>query len=113
MRQRRDARPPGRLTIGDLADAYDRGIAGKPSAVARRSPASVPAPRPAPSPRPVRALTVDQGDVRLARLRARADGIRFALQYENQTAAKAKLLRQTLQNLELAIRGMELTSRGS
>ena len=51
--------------------------------------------------------------MRLARLRARADGIRFALQYENQTAAKAKLLRQTLQNLELAIRGMELTSRGS
>ncbi len=96
------------MTIGDLADAYDRGIAGKPVA-ARRSPASAAAP----SPRPARVLTADQGDVRLARLKARADGIRFALQYENQTASKAKLLRQTLQNLELAIRGMELTSRGS
>src|SRR3546814_4904809 len=50
-------------------------------------------------------------DVRLTRLKARADGIRFALQYENQTAAQSKLLRQTLQNLELAIRGMEMTRR--
>ncbi len=113
MRQRRDARSPGRLTIGDLADAYDRGIAGKPGTAARRSPTTTPAPRPAPFPRTARALTADQGDVRLARLKARADGIRFALQYENQSASKAKLLRQTLQNLELAIRGMELTSRGS
>ena len=101
MRQRR---PQGRVTIDDLAETYDRTLGGKP---ARRAPGSNPAPR------PVRSLTSGQGDVRLARLKARADGIRFALQYENQSASKAKLLRQTLQNLELAIRGMEMTQRES
>lgn len=94
-----------RVTIDDLARSYDRSLAGKPVrlparqvAVARSKP---------------RAFTVNQGDVRLTRLKARADGIRFALQYENQSASQSKVLRQILQNLELAIRGMEMSLRES
>lgn len=104
MRQRRQ-RTGDRVTIGDLAQAYDRSLAGKPVRLpsGRTQTASV-----VRKPQP---FTVAQGDVRLSRLKARADGIRFALQYENQTAAQAKLLRQILQNLELAIRGMEMTRR--
>lgn len=101
MTQRRP-RLQRRLTIGDLASAYDRGAAGKPARPAIPRPAAVPRARP-------RGFTASQGDVRLARLKARADGIRFALQYENQTASQSKVLRQILQNLELAIRGMEMT----
>lgn len=101
MRQRRK-NPAAGVTIDGLARAYDRSPAGNPAQPPGRAPAAVPGSR---------ALTADQGDVRLARLKARAEGIRFALQYENQTASQAKLLRQTLQNLELAIRGMEMTAR--
>jgi hypothetical protein len=101
MTQRRPRLQP-RVTIDDLASAYDRGANGKPVRPAIRRPAAVPSARP-------RGLTASQGDIRLARLKARADGIRFALQYENQTVAQSKVLRQILQNLELAIRGMEMT----
>jgi len=71
--------------------------------------------RSSPGPRTPTVQRRDSGtggaDLRLTRLKARADGIRFALQYENQTAAQSRLLRQTLQNLELAIRGMEMARR--
>lgn len=107
MTRRRESRLQGRVTIDGLAAAYDRTLGGKPGRAAPRAPAADPVPRAS------RSLTADQGDVRLARLKARAEGIRFALQYENQSASQAKLLRQTLQNLELAIRGMEMTQRGS
>jgi hypothetical protein len=106
MRQRRK-KFEERVTIDDLANAYDRTMAGRP--------VRLPAARPAPgrgSAKP-RSFTVSQGDVRLSRLKARAEGIRFALQYENQSAAQAKVLRQILHNLELAIRGMEMTLRGT
>lgn len=94
-----------RVTIDELARAYDRSRAGKPVRLPARA-AAVPRSKP-------RAFTVSQGDVRLTRLKARADGIRFALQYENQSASQSKILRQILQNLELAIRGMEMTLRES
>ncbi len=103
MKQRRP-KFEERVTIDDLARAYDRSMVGKP--VRLRSAGPAPTVRSKP-----RGFTVSQGDVRLARLKARAEGIRFALQYENQTAAQAKVLRQILQNLELAIRGMELSLR--
>lgn len=104
MRQRRQ-KLEERVTIDELARAYDRSKAGQP--------VRLPVGRVAadPGPRKPRAFTVSQGDVRLTRLKARADGIRFALQYENQTASQARVLRQILQNLELAIRGMEMTQR--
>lgn len=92
-----------RITIGDLAQAYDRSVAGKPI--------RPPALRSAPAMRKPKVYSVSQGDVRLSRLKARAEGIRFALQYENQSASQSKVLRQILQNLELAIRGMEMTRR--
>ncbi|MEQ8813390.1 MAG: hypothetical protein RLO51_06905 [Thalassobaculum sp.] len=92
-----------RVTIGDLAQAYDRSVAGKPIRLA--------AVRSAPVARKPKVYTASQGDVRLSRLKARAEGIRFALQYENQSASQSKVLRQILQNLELAIRGMEMTRR--
>lgn len=105
MRQRRP-KFEERVTIDDLARAYDRSVAGKPVRLRSAGTPAAPAVRSKP-----RGFTVSQGDVRLARLKARAEGIRFALQYENQTAAQAKVLRQILQNLELAIRGMELSLR--
>lgn len=100
MSQRRP-RARGGVTISDLAGAYDRAAGGRSGPAAARAPAPVVRPR-----RRERAVT--QGDVRLTRLKARAAGIRFALQYENQTASQARVLRQILQNLELAIRGMEM-----
>lgn len=103
MTQRRSRSQP-RVTIDGLARAYDRGAAVLPAPPRLRRPATAPQPGTG-----ARALTASQGDVRLARLKARADGIRFALRYENQTAAQSKVLRQILQNLELAIRGMEMT----
>lgn len=106
MRQRKQ-KLGERVTIDDLANAYDRTTAGKP--------VRLPAARPATgrgTAKP-RSFTVSQGDVRLSRLKARAEGIRFALQYENQSASQAKVLRQMLQNLELAIRGMEMSLRES
>lgn len=102
-------RRPGsraRVTIDDLARRCDRATAAAPARSVARPPSAPPVRR---SP----ALTAAQSDVRLARLKARAAGIRFALQYENQTAAQAKVLRQILQNLELAIRGMEMTVSGA
>lgn len=107
MTQRRPRLQP-RVTIDDLASAYDRGATVKPGRPTIRRPAATIAATAAPRQKP-RALTASQGDVRLTRLRARADGIRFALQYENQTVTQSKVLRQILQNLELAIRGMEMT----
>lgn len=106
MTRRRGTKLEERVTIHDLARAYDRTMAGKPVRVIGRQQTVAKAPKP-------RSFTVNQGDVRLARLKARAEGIRFALQYENQTSQQAKLLRQVLQNLELAIRGMEMTLRES
>lgn len=106
MRQRRGLKPDDRVTINDLARAYDERQPGRPLKVSIRRPANL-------DPGKVRSLSGDQSDHRLARLKARADGIRFALQYENQSASKAKVLQQILQNLELAIRGMEMTLRGS
>jgi hypothetical protein len=106
MRQRRASKPEGRVTIGDLARAYDQSKAGRPVRLGIRRSAANAVSRSAP-------LNGDQSDHRLARLKARADGIRFALQYENQGASQAKVLQQILQNLELAIRGMEMTARES
>ncbi len=96
-----------RVTIGDLARAYDRSMAGKPA----RLPAVRTSAASAASARKPKTFTVTQGDVRLSRLPARAEGLRIARQYENQTAAQSKVLRQIRQNLELAIRGMEMTRR--
>lgn len=105
MRRRHGTKLEERVTIADLARTYDQTLAGKPVRLERLQP-----PRRQTTSKP-RSFTVSQGDVRLTRLKARADGIRFALQYENQTAAQSKVLRQILQNLELAIRGMEATLR--
>jgi len=105
MKQRREPKLTERVTIDDLARTYDKTLGRRPAPV-RIGPAVA-----APAPRRPRGFTVTQGDVRLSRLKARADGIRFALQFENQTAAQAKVLRQVLHNLELAIRGMEMTAR--
>ncbi|MEQ8396815.1 hypothetical protein [Thalassobaculum sp.] len=107
MRQRRATKSEGRVTIGDLARAYDESKAGRPIRLGNRRLAANAVSRTS------RTLNGDQSDHRLARLKARADGIRFALQYENQGAAQAKVLQQILQNLELAIRGMEMTARES
>lgn len=58
-----------------------------------------------------RGFTVSQDTPRLDRLQARADGIRFALKHERMEATQAKLLQQTLNNLELAIRGMKASMK--
>ncbi len=48
-----------------------------------------------------------QDDVRLKRIRDRAEGIRFALGYEDLAYRQRKELEQTLRNLELAATGIE------
>jgi hypothetical protein len=48
-----------------------------------------------------------QDDVRLKRIKDRAEGIRFALGYEDLAFRQRKELEQTLHNLELAAAGIE------
>lgn len=48
-----------------------------------------------------------QDDVRLKRIKDRAEGIRFALGYEDMAYRQRKELEQTLRNLELAAAGIE------
>jgi hypothetical protein len=50
---------------------------------------------------------VVQDDTRLQRIKDRAEGIRYALGYEDLTIRQRKELEQTLRNLELAITGVE------
>lgn len=105
MFRRRREKLEGRVTIDDLAAMYDarqRGGSDRYRSQARTSVGNGRKPR---------SYTVAQGDVRLARIRARADGIRFALQHERLSPTKVRELKQVLQNLELAIRGMEASLR--
>lgn len=53
-----------------------------------------------------------QDDVRLKRIKDRAEGIRFALGYEDITFRQRKELEQTLHNLELAAVGIEREIKG-
>lgn len=48
-----------------------------------------------------------QDDVRLKRIKDRAEGIRFALGHEDLAYRQRKELEQTLKNLELAAAGIE------
>ena len=48
-----------------------------------------------------------QDDVRLKRIKDRAEGIRFALGHEDLVYRQRKELEQTLRNLELAATGIE------
>jgi len=48
-----------------------------------------------------------QDDVRLKRIKDRAEGIRFALGHEDLAYRQRKELEQTLRNLELAASGIE------
>lgn len=50
---------------------------------------------------------VVQDDVRLKRIKDRAEGIRFALGHEDLPQRQRKELEQTLRNLELAAAGIE------
>ncbi|MBT5263407.1 MAG: hypothetical protein HOL85_01135 [Rhodospirillaceae bacterium] len=59
-----------------------------------------------------RSGTVVQDVTRLKRIKDRAKGIRFAMRYEDLTFRQKKEMKQTLQNLELAIRGMERVMAG-
>lgn len=99
-------KPQKRTTIADLARMYDQRQSGVPVDRMRDSPRTSFSGR-----SKVKSFTVVQGDERLSRLKARASGIRYALSTEQLTMRQAKELRQTLQNLELAIKGMELTRK--
>lgn len=99
-------RPERRMTIADLARMYDKRRGGVPADKVRDSAKTSFSPR-----SKVKSFTVIQGAERLSRLQSRADGIRFALSSDSLTLRQAKELRQTLHNLELAIRGMELNRK--
>jgi hypothetical protein len=102
MRSRGKSKLDSRITVADLARMYDKRNAGKPPSH-RYTKGALPAGRGS----PVKGFTVTQGDTRLARLKARASGIRYALQTEALDRRKVRELEQVLKNLELAIRGME------
>lgn len=99
-------KPVKRTTISDLARMYDKRKQGVPADQIRDAPRTSFSPR-----SKVKSFTIAQGDERMSRLKARANGIRYALSTENLTVLQAKQLRQTLHNLELAIKGMELTRK--
>jgi hypothetical protein len=102
MRGRGKTKLEARVSIADLARMYDRRSAGK-SPTHRYRNGDLPIGRGSMN----KGFTVSQGDTRLARLKARASGIRYALQTEAMDRSKTRELEQVLKNLELAIRGME------
>jgi hypothetical protein len=102
MRGRGKSKLDARVTITDLARMYDRRNAGK-TPTHRYTKGELPIGRGSRN----KGFTVNQGDTRLARLKARASGIRYALQTEAMDRTKTRELEQVLKNLELAIRGME------
>jgi hypothetical protein len=99
-------KPERRMTIADLARMYDKRRDGVPGSKVRDSSKTGFSAR-----SKVKSFTIVQGAERLSRLQARASGIRYALSTENLTVRQAKELRQTLHNLELAIKGMELNRK--
>ena len=50
---------------------------------------------------------VVQDEVRLKRLQERADGIEYALRYEDLTIRQRREMEQTARNLRLAAKGMK------
>ncbi|NQW08578.1 MAG: hypothetical protein HQ481_01660 [Alphaproteobacteria bacterium] len=94
-----------RVTVADLARMYDERMGDQApryrSSDRRKFAGTVKA----------RGFTVSQDTPRLDRLQARADGMRYALKHERLEANQAKLLQQTLNNLELAIRGMKASMK--
>ncbi|MBM86606.1 MAG: hypothetical protein CMM47_11360 [Rhodospirillaceae bacterium] len=53
-----------------------------------------------------------QDGVRLKRIKGRAEGIRFALRFEDIDYRRRKEMEQTLHNLELAAAGIEKVLKG-
>jgi hypothetical protein len=104
MRGRGKTKLDARVSISDLARMYDQRNEDKPPTHRYRN-GSLPVRRASVNP----TGTVNQSGTRLARLKARASGIRYALQTEAMDRSKLRELEQTLRNLELAIRGMEDT----
>ena len=102
MSERR--RSPDSVTIDDLARAYDLLLEVKKRRYYRRWEVETRTFR-------KRKSAVVQDDNRLQRLKDRAEGIRFALGYEDLTYRQRTELEQTLRNLELAIRGTEATRK--
>jgi hypothetical protein len=99
-------KPVKRTTISDLARMFDKRKQGVPVDQVRDAPRTSFSPG-----SKAKSFTIAQGDERMSRLKSRADGIRYALSTENLTVRQGKQLRQTLHNLELAIKGMELTRK--
>jgi hypothetical protein len=99
-------KPERRMTIADLARMYDKRKGGVPADKVRDSAKTSFSAR-----SKVKSFTVVQGTERLTRLQARASGIRYALSTENLTLRQTKELRQTLYNLELAIKGMQMNRK--
>jgi len=108
MGGRRRDRVDKRVTIGDLARMYDQRQQGRGPGSSLG--AAAPTTRFGKRTR-TKGFTVTQGDERLHRLKARVDGIRYALTTDTLTVRQKKELEQTLHNLELAIKGMELNRR--
>ena len=102
MSERR--RSPDSVTIDDLARAYDLLLEVKKRRYYRRWEVETRTFR-------KRKSAVVQDDNRLQRLKDRAEGIRFALGYEDLTYRQRTELEQTLRNLELAICGTEATRK--
>lgn len=102
MRGRGKSKLESRVSISDLARMYDRRNSGKAPSHRYKN-GELPVGRGSLN----KNFTVSQGDTRLARLKARASGIRYALQTEAMDRRKTRELEQVLKNLELAIRGME------
>ena len=102
MRGRGKTKLDARVSISDLARMYDGRNNGKPP-THRYTKGAMPLRRSSLNP----SGTVNQNGTRLARLKARASGIRYALQTEAMDRSKTRELEQTLRNLELAIQGME------
>ncbi|MEQ8584419.1 MAG: hypothetical protein RLO01_03760 [Thalassobaculaceae bacterium] len=104
MRGRGKSKLEARVSISDLARMYDKRNGDKQPTHRYRN-GAMPIGRGSLN----KGFTVSQSDTRLTRLKARAAGIRYALQTEAMDRSKTRELEQTLRNLELAIRGMETT----
>ena len=88
------------LTVDDIAALYDTLLESEKKRYYRRWKVETPTLNAG------RRREVVQDDVRLKRLEDRAQGIEFALRFEDLTYRQRKEMEQMMRNLRLAARGM-------
>lgn len=92
------------LTVDDIAALYDTLLESQKRRYYRRWKVETPVFN------SKRKRDVVQDEIRLKRLQERADGIEYALRYEDLTIRQRREMEQTARNLRLAAQGMKTST---